>query len=232
MTLAAARRFQGMNFGPWVGCAEDGAASHENVGSRLDEASARFAVDASVHFDECVRPAAVNEFAQAARFVDGVFDKLLPAKTGIYRHEHDEVEIGNDFFQTGHGGMRVERHAGHHAFGFDLLNDAVQVGAGFVVYVHYLGAQSLYFTDELLGLHDHQVDVERFAGGPGHGLHNGETERDVGHEYAVHDVEVEPVAFAFVEHFDVALQVGEIGREQRGGNQWGHNGKVRLYAGV
>lgn len=221
-----------MNLGPRVGRAEDGAAGHEHVGPGLDKAPARFAVDAAVHLDERVRAAAVYEFAQAARLVDGVLNKLLPAEAGVHRHEHHQVEVGHDFFQARHGGMRVERHAGHHAFGFDLLNDAVQVGAGFVVYVHYLGAQSLYFTDELLGLHDHQVDVERFAGGPGHGLHNGETERDVGHEYAVHDVEVEPVAFAFVEHFDVALQVGEIGREQRGGNQWGHNGKVRLYAGV
>jgi hypothetical protein len=38
--------------------------------------------------------------------------------------------------------------------------------------------------------------------------------RNVGHEDAVHDVNMQPIALALVEHIYVALQIAEVGTEQ------------------
>ena len=101
--------------------------------------------------------------------------------------------------------MRIEGDASQHTFALDLLNDAVQVGAGFVVHIHHMCAQGLDLVNKLLGLHNHQVDIEGFLGVLGHGLHDGKSEGNVGHKHTVHHVKMKPVALAAVEHFDVAL---------------------------
>ena len=146
-------------------------------------------------------------------------DKCLSAEAGVNRHEHHEVEVGRNFFEHADRRVRIERHARHHARVLDLLHHAVQVRAGLIVHVHHFCAERLDLRQELLRLHDHQVHVERFPRGACHGFHNGEAERYVGNEHAVHHVEVKPVARATIKHLDVALQVAEVGRKQGGGNK-------------
>jgi hypothetical protein len=48
-----------------------------------------------------------------------------------------------------------------------------------------------------------------------YGFQNRHSVRDVWYKNAVHDVNVEPVGFACVYHFDVALQVSKIGSQNR-----------------
>ena len=63
----------------------------------------------------------------------------------------------------------------------------------------------------LLRVHYHQVHVQRFPGHPGHGFHHRKSEGNVGHENAVHDVQMDNVGI-LVEHFHIFFQMQEIGR--------------------
>jgi ABC-type Fe3+-citrate transport system substrate-binding protein len=65
----------------------------------------------------------------------------------------------------------------------------------------------------VLGVNNHKVDVERFLANLGYRLNDGESKRDVGYEDTVHNVEVEPVGIAAVDHLDVSLKVQEVCRE-------------------
>ena len=69
--------------------------------------------------------------------------------------------------------------------------------------------------DILFGIHNHQVHVQRLARFASDGFHDGESKGDVGHETAVHDIQVEEVGIA-VDNFHILLQVQEI-RGQNGG---------------
>jgi hypothetical protein len=70
------------------------------------------------------------------------------------------------------------------------------------------------------------VHVKRLLSVFRHGFHYGKTERNVGHKHTVHHVKVEPVALALIEHFDVALEVAEIGRKE--GGRYYHNGEFEI----
>ena len=89
---------------------------------------------------------------------------------------------------------------------------------GFVVHVHHTCTQCFDFGNELFGLHNHQMYIEGLFGMACHGLHHRKSETDVGYKHAVHHIEVEPVALALVEHFNITLQVRKVGTEQRRGN--------------
>ena len=78
-----------------------------------------------------------------------------------------------------------------------------------------VGARLHEAFDVLFGFHDHQMHVEAFRRGPADGFHYRETERDVGHEYAVHHVDMHPLGGTAVDHAGVALQMAEVGREHR-----------------
>ena len=78
------------------------------------------------------------------------------------------------------------------------------------MYVHHHGARSSHLLDVVLWMHNHQVNVERLLALLCNSLYDGESERDVRHEHAVHDVEVKPVGLAAVYHVDVRTQVDEV----------------------
>ena len=63
----------------------------------------------------------------------------------------------------------------------------------------------------------HKVHIERFFAVPGNGFDYRHTERYVRDENTVHDVQVDKIGGRSVEHLHVALQIGEISREERRG---------------
>lgn len=154
----------------------------------------------------------VYEVSHAPCLFNGMFNELLAAESGIDGHEHDQIEIADNFFEHCHRSVRIEGDTGHHAFFLDLPDCSVQVGAGFVVHVHYFSTECLYFLDEFFRLYNHKMYVERFLCMLCHRLHDGKSERNIRDEYAVHNVEVVPVSFARVEHVYVVSEVAEIGR--------------------
>ena len=93
----------------------------------------------------------------------------------------------------------------------NLLDGAVQMGAGLVVNVHHHGTElgSLFYV--VFRMLNHEVDVEGLGAYLAHGFNHRESERDVGHKDAIHHVEVEPVGFTLVYHLYITLQVNKVG---------------------
>ena len=85
------------------------------------------------------------------------------------------------------------------------------MSACLVVHVHHHGTNLGGLLYVLLWVYNHEVYVERFGTNFRHGFQYRETEGDVGHEYTIHNVHVEPVCFTLIDHFYIALQVNEIG---------------------
>ena len=95
-----------------------------------------------------------------------------------------------------------------------LLDGAVQMYASLEVYVHHHGARGSHLLDVVFGMYNHKMHVERLLALLSHSLDNGEAERDVGYENAVHNVQMKPVGLTVVDHLDVLREVDEVGRQQ------------------
>ena len=68
----------------------------------------------------------------------------------------------------------------------------------------------------LVGILNHQVAVENGGGGLAERLHDGRAERDVGHEVAVHDIDVDDRASTSDGTLHLIGKVGEVGGEDGG----------------
>ena len=139
-----------------------------------------------------------------------------PAEAGIDAHEQDDIEVLEDVLQGVDGRMGIEGNACFHACCLDLLDSAVQVGGRLSVDGKDVGTRAGECLNVALGLDNHQMDVQGFTGCLFYVLHNRQAVGDVGDENAVHDVEMEPIGIAAVDHFDVSAQMEEVGREQGG----------------
>ena len=71
-------------------------------------------------------------------------------------------------------------------------------------------------------MNGHEMHVERLLAYRGNGLEHRKTKRDVGYEYTIHHIQVKPVGITGVDHLYLMAQVGEVGGQQRGGNQYRH----------
>ena len=220
LSLRCANLFQNSHFFHRVCGFEDGRAGDEHVSPCFDESGGSLAVHASIDFNQSGGVFSVNQFAKSASLVHAAFNEFLSSEARIHGHQHHQVQITNDFLQRGNRCVGIQRHARHHSFCLDLLDDTVEMDAGFIVDIHDFRAERLDFCNEFLRLHNHQMHVQRFAGVLSHCLHDGKAERDVGNEDAVHDVQMKPVAVAFVHHVEVALQIAEVGGEKGGSDEW------------
>ena len=158
---------------------------------------------------------AVEQAAQLPHFLQGMRDELLSAETRVDAHQKHQVHVGCDVFKDADGRGRIERDACLHARLVYLPDDTMQVRTSLVVHVHEISAEGLDLINKLLGLHNHEVHVERLLANARHMLQHGKAEGYVGHEDAVHDVDVEPVGTALVEPLHLGLEIGEIGSKQR-----------------
>src|SRR5207249_9259355 len=93
---------------------------------------------------------------------------------------------------------------------------ALQVRAGFHVHGQHVGAAGGELGQVLLGLHDHQVEVERQPRALADRVEDRKAHRDVRDEAAVHDVDVELIGAGGFDPGDLLGQDAEVGGENRG----------------
>ena len=151
-----------------------------------------------------------------------MFDELLSSEAGVYPHYQHHIQLTHDVLQQRHGRGGIDSDGRLHACVTYLLHHTVQVRADLIMHVHHVGAQGFHFGDELLGLDNHQMDIQRLVGQAGNVLQHRESERDIGHKDAVHNVQMDPVGIAAVQHIHLISQVSEVGRENRRGNNRFH----------
>ncbi len=171
------------------------------------------------------------DFGQAADLVEGKGDKLLSAEAGIHAHDEHVVDHGEDVDDEVDARGRIQDDAGLHAVVDDQLERAVQVRAGLVVDAEPVGARIGEGGDEIVGVIDHQVAVERQACGFAQARDHGRAEGDVGDKVAVHDVDVDGGAAAALGRGNLVGQMGKI-RGKDGGQQLDHGFEMELLAGT
>ena len=76
---------------------------------------------------------------QVPDFFQGMWDESLSAKTRVYAHKAYMVNIFNNISQGFNRGMGIDGYAGFHAQGFNLLDIAMQIPAGFDMYDQLIG---------------------------------------------------------------------------------------------
>ena len=90
--------------------------------------------------------------------------------------------------------------------GFGMDGDDVRAGLGEGV-------------EERIDRRDHQVDVERLLRVRPERLHHRRADREVGDEMAVHHVDMDPVGAGLVDRAHFLAEPGEIGGEDRRGDE-------------
>ena len=171
--------------------------------------------DAAVHLDVGCKTASRDRVAQLRRLAQRGGNERLSAPARIDRHHEDEVEIGQHVLEHRHRRRRIERHSGAHAARAQVRDQTVDVERRFPVNRDAGGACSDVFVEQPLGVRHHQVNVERQAGAASERSHHRDAEAEVGHEVAVHDVDVEQIGTAGFGRADRAAQIEQIGGQER-----------------
>ena len=78
------------------------------------------------------------------------------------------------------------------------------------MYIHEHGTKFRRAVDILLGMHNHEMDIHRLLQCLSYRRQYRETERDVRDKLSVHDVEMQPISFATVNHLYVSVKMQEI----------------------
>ena len=186
--------------------------------------------DAAVDFDAEVESHLFAQLGEMGDLVERERQELLSAEAGVDAHDEDVVQHGENFDEGIDGGGGVEDDAGEHTVMHDLLQSAMEVAADLLVDAHQVGPGFGEVGDEGVGVFDHHVAVEGQPGDGAEGLDHGRPEGDVGHEVAVHDVDVEEGGSAAFGRGDLVGEMGEV-RGEDGCGQFDHEGVLLGTAG-
>src|SRR5690606_413278 len=114
-----------------IGRAENGGAGNEGVGTGSVDRTDVLDLDAAVDFQPDGLAAGLDPGIDAtARFtqlVQGSGNELLPAETGVHRHEQNHVELVHDVVHPAEGSGRIEYQTGLAAVVADQRKTAIDV---------------------------------------------------------------------------------------------------------
>ena len=132
-------------------------------------------------------------------------NELLTAETGVHAHEQHQVEFMDNVLEQVHRCRWVKGNTGHHSGILYLCNGTVQVRAGLVVDIHNFCAQILYRRQIVHWFNYHKMHIKRFLAQFGNIFEHRRAEREVWDEHAVHNINVQPLARAAVNHLQILL---------------------------
>ena len=142
------------------------------------------------------------------------FDEALTAESGVDGHRQDEIaelDGGGEGFRRG---GRIDGDPSLGASVADHLQRPLEMPLGLLVDRDHVCAGVEKTIDVALRLFDHQMAIEPQLAHFTAGLDDCGPHRDVGHEMAVHHVEVEKVGALF-NGGDFLREFREVGGEQR-----------------
>ena len=159
-------------------------------------------------------------FAIASILRELAGDELLPAEARVDAHDQHQVELLQHIIEEIDRRRRVERDAGLLAQRLDPLDGAVKVRPGLRVDGDDVGAGLGESIEERVDRRDHQVDVERLGRVRAERFHDGGPDRQVGHEMAVHHIDVDPVGAGLIDRTHFLAKAGEVRGEDRRRDDW------------
>src|SRR5690606_15015110 len=112
--------------------------------------------------------------------------------------------------QVRHRRTGIDGHARSTSQFMDRLDGAVQVGACLRMYRDISGANSLELFEVPVRINDHEMNVERLFGIMCNGCEHRKSKRNIGYKYPIHNIDMEPIRFALVDHRDVIIEMGKV----------------------
>lgn len=198
--------------GPVVS-SEDGTAGDEEGRTGVFDGLDGLGIDAAIDFDDSRRIAGLfQERLGLADLIDGIGNELLAAEAGVDTHDEDHVQLPGQAGQSRYGGRRVEGDAAFHAGFVDLLQDPVEMGAGFLMDRDVLDAGSSQTVDVGFRMFYHEMGIEGQLGAAAQGLDDRDAKGQVRHEMAVHQVEMDTICPLPFDVLNVFSQAGEVRR--------------------
>lgn len=198
--------------GPVVS-SEDGTAGDEEGRTGVFDGLDGLGIDAAIDFDDSRRIAGLfQERLGLADLIDGIGNELLAAEAGVDAHDEDHVQLPGQAGQSRYGGRRVEGDAAFHAGFVDLLQDPVEMGAGFLMNRDVLDASSGQAVDVGFRMFYHEMGIEGQLGAAAQSLDDGDAKGQVRHEMAVHQVEMDTICPLPFDILNVFSQAGEVRR--------------------
>src|SRR5688500_13239301 len=73
----------------------------------------------------------IDHPAQGGDLLQGILNKFLSAKTRVYTHDQDQINIVQYFFKGFYRSMRIQRYTGLHTQRFYLFYIPMQMRTGF-----------------------------------------------------------------------------------------------------
>lgn len=197
---------------------EDGTACNENIRAGGKDAAGILLVHASVHLNKRRKIAAGYLGTDITYLVQCFGYERLSSKSREDRHKENHIHLIQIRVKPMNINVGIDGEAGTHL----LCTDKRKYGHRVINRLKMKPyaprpcvAETLHV---FLRVNNHQMHVQGFVGVLSECFHHGESERDVGHERAVHDIDMEEVGFAAVDALNLTLEVAEVGTKDRGCN--------------
>ena len=154
----------------------------------------------------------IRPFRDEGDLGDAVGDEGLSAESGVDCHDEDEICLFEERHELFDGGLGVDGDPDLQAFFFYLLYRGMDVPFGFAVDGDRVAPRVGEGVDVSDGVVDHQVRIEESVRVSSDGLDHRRSERYVGDEHPVHNIEVDPVRAGLVCPGDLLAESGEVCR--------------------
>ena len=143
---------------------------------------------------------------------DAVGDEGLSAESGMDGHDENEVGPIEERYEPFDGGLGVDGDPDLQALFFYPLYRGMDVPFCFAVDGDRVASRVGEGVDVSDGVVDHQVGIEESVRVSSDGLDHRRSERYVGDEHPVHNIEVDPVRAGLVCPGDLLAESGEVCR--------------------
>ena len=143
---------------------------------------------------------------------DAVGDEGLSAESRVDGHDENEVGLIEERHEPLDGGLGVDGDPDLQALFFYPLHRGMDVPFGFAVDGDGVALRVDEGVDVSDGVVDHQVGIEESVRVSSDGLDYRRSERYVGDEHPVHNIEVDPVRAGLVCPGDLLAESGEVCR--------------------
>ena len=189
---------------------EDGTASDDDVGPRFDDLASGAWLDATVDLEIDVEASIVNHVADLGELGSGRGNEALPTEPRIDAHDEHQIDVGQNILQAIGWCVGVERNSGTLSQGADLLERPVKMGARLRVHGDHVRPGLRKRLNIFLRFDNHEMGVDGLRRRGTDRLHDQRTNRDVGHETAIHDIDVDPIGARLIDRLDFSLKTAKI----------------------
>src|SRR5690606_15469570 len=185
-------------------------SGHQHIRTGLQQRQRIVAAYTSVNLNQHVGIPVLNKFFQFLNFPIGRFNKLLSPESRVDGHDQYQIHIFNDIMEKGYRRAGIDRYPRPASQLFYRVYRTMKVGTGLQMNRDVFGSAVAELFYIPVGVGNHQMHIQRLSRIMGNGCQHGESKRNVRYKNTIHNINMEPIRFALVDHHNVVMQMREI----------------------